>query len=82
MIDPTAVHEAMGAVAALVRADGGDLVLGGIGEDTVDLELVLETAECRECVMPGPILGQVAHDMLAVTVPGLREVRVRDPRQR
>ncbi len=81
MIDPTAVHEAMGAVAALVRADGGDLVLGGIGEDTVDLELVLETAECRECVMPRTLLEQVAHDMLAATVTGLREVRVRDPRE-
>ncbi len=70
----------MADVRALVAADGGDLVLEGVDGDTVTLTLVLDSAECRECVMPGAFLEQVALDMMAAAVPDLRAVVIHDPR--
>jgi len=81
VIDRTALDAALGDVRALVTADGGDLVLSSIDDGTVHLRLVLETAECQECVMPGAFLGQVALDMLSPSVPGLASVVVDDPRE-
>ena len=70
----------MKAVRTLVAADGGDIVLTTIDGDTARLALVLDTAQCRECVMPGTFLEQVALDMLQPEVPGLAAVTVTDPR--
>lgn len=80
MIDRAALEDALGDVRALVAADGGDLTLTGTDGDTVHLALILDTAECRECVMPGAFLQQVALDLLHPHVPGLVAVVVDDPR--
>jgi len=80
MIDPAALEDALGDVRALVAADGGDLALTRTDGDTVHLALILDTAECRECVMPGTFLQQVALDLLRPKVPGLAAVVVDDPR--
>ena len=47
---------------AILTADGGDIELEGFDEEalTVRLRLVLESAECKECVMPAPILEEIA----------------------
>ena len=80
VIDRTTVEAALEDVRALVAADGGDLVLTALEGDTVTLTLVLDSAECRECVLPGAFLEQVALDMLAPAVDGLAAVLIDDPR--
>ena len=47
---------------AILNADGGDIELDRFDEEalTVRLRLVLESAECKECVMPAPILEEIA----------------------
>ncbi len=80
MIERAALEVALQDVRALVAADGGDLVLTSIDDTTAHLALVLDTAECRACVMPGSFLETVAFDMLATDVPGLTAVVVDDPR--
>jgi Fe-S cluster biogenesis protein NfuA len=79
--DDAALGAALDEVRALVQADGGDLRLAGVDGDVVALELVLEGAECAECVMPREFLEQVALDVLrrgGATVGG---VRIADPRE-
>ena len=77
----TAVEEALAPVQALVAADGGDIVVTGIDTTTALLRLVLDTAECRECVMPRAFREQVALDMMQPSLPTLTAVRIDDPRE-
>lgn len=82
MIDRDEAEAALVAVQELVAADGGDILLIDIAADSVGLQLVLESAECAECVMPRQFLETVALDMMARAVTGLVAVRVDDPRER
>ena len=77
----TDVEEALAPVQAIVAADGGDLVVTGIDTTTALLRLVLDTAECRECVMPRAYLEQIALDMMQPSLPTLTAVRIDDPRE-
>lgn len=81
MIDPAAAAAALAGVRELVAADGGDIVIASVNDDELHLTLVLETAECAECVMPRPFLETVALDMLGAQLPGLSKVIVDDPRE-
>ncbi len=81
MSDAAAFEAGLAEVTALVQADGGDLRLVEINDDSAHLELILESAECRECVMPRPFLEQVAFDILRRQVPGLTAVAILDPRE-
>lgn len=80
-IDAGSLESALGPVRALVEADGGELLLDRVDGNTAQLRLVLEGAECRECVMPKTFLEQVALDMLAPNVAGLAAVQIADPRE-
>jgi len=80
MIDPGDAEAALIAVRDLVAADGGDIIVSDTTDDTVRLTLVLETAECAECVMPRAFLETVALDMMAAHLPDLRHVEIHDPR--
>lgn len=68
MIDLTPVRD-------LLQADGGDIELVGMEGDTARLRLVLESAECAECVLPKPMLEDVATKLLGVPV------AIEDPRE-
>ncbi len=79
--DPTeGIDAAVAEVRALVAADGGDIELVSFDGATARLRLVLESAECRECVMPGEFLERVALDKLQATLPLLVSVLIDDPR--
>ena len=80
MIDPDALTPALDEIRSLVQADGGDLVLTSVVDDTVNLELVVEGASCVECVMPREFLEQIALDMLRGHTPTVGAVRIDDPR--
>ncbi|MDE0215804.1 MAG: NifU family protein [bacterium] len=86
MIDPAPfdqalLDEAVGEVRALVALDGGDVELVSVGGGTVALRLVLEGAECRECVMPREFLEQIALDMVSTRVADVSVVTIEDPRE-
>lgn len=79
--DHDATNRALEGVRELVAADGGDIVLESVDSGTANLRLILEGAECRECVMPRAFLEQVALDMMRPHVPELTTVRIHDPRE-
>ena len=66
----------------LVRADGGDLLLEGWdeGEGVLRLRLALDTAECAECVMPQPVLEEIALGIARRHHAGIVRVAIDDPR--
>ena len=81
MIDQQQAEDAVAGVRALVSADGGEVLVAETSEDTVRLTLVLETAECAECVMPRQFLETVALDMMKPALPALAHVVIDDPRE-
>ena len=80
-LDRDDVLAALEDVRSLVAADGGDIELASIAATSVELRLVLDTAECRECVMPRAFLEQVALDTMQSGLPGLNAVTIEDPRE-
>ena len=62
-------------VRDILQADGGDIELVDFDGTTADLRLVLESAECADCVLPRPMLEDVAAKLLGVPV------RIDDPRE-
>jgi Fe-S cluster biogenesis protein NfuA len=81
VIDETAVRDGLEEVQELVRADGGDMRLASIEGSTVHLELVLEGANCVECVMPRDILEQIALDVVQRRAPDVSTLHIDDPRE-
>ena len=78
----SAVLAALQDVRAIVSADGGDLEVLSAGDDysSLHLRLVLEGANCEECVLPRPMLESIATDMIQRKVPGFQSVSIVDPR--
>jgi hypothetical protein len=74
------IAEGLDQVRALVQPDGSDFALVGVEGDTVHLALLIEDASCAECVMPKPILEDMALAMLKRTAPDVRRVVIDDPR--
>ena len=62
-------------VRDILQADGGDIELVSFDGDMAELRLVLESAECAECVLPKPMLEDVAAKLLGV------KVTIDDPRE-
>ena len=81
MIEREAALVALSGARSIVAADGGDLELAGITDRVVRLRLVLESAECTECVMPRTFLEKVVFDLMAANLPGLGAVEIDDPRE-
>jgi Fe-S cluster biogenesis protein NfuA len=82
MLDTEPVKNGIEKLRSLLRADGGDLELVAIEPDTgvVRLRLVLEDANCAECVMPGTHIAEVATQSLRRVSPDVSHVIVEDPR--
>lgn len=74
------IAAAVDEVQALVAADGGELRLDSFDGTTAEFTLILETAECRECVMPATHLQAIILDKLKADAPGITTVTIRDPR--
>ena len=79
-MDQALLDEAVGELRALVALDGGDVELVSANEGTVALRLILEGAECRECVMPKEFLEQIALDMVTTRLSEVNAVTIEDPR--
>jgi len=81
MIDSDEVVAGLAPVQEMIRLDGGDLVLVDVEESTAHLRLVVEGANCAECVLPRSLLEGVALEMMQPLVPGLTAVAIDDPRE-
>lgn len=79
-MDQALLDEAVGELRALVALDGGDVELVSATGSTVALRLILEGAECRECVMPKEFLEQIALDMVSTRLDEVSAVTIDDPR--
>jgi Fe-S cluster biogenesis protein NfuA len=82
MIEESEVRSALFEVAALVQADGGDIELVSVdtASGAVGLRLLLESANCAECVLPRAMLEGVATGILQRSVPGITGLSIEDPR--
>jgi Fe-S cluster biogenesis protein NfuA len=74
------VHTALEPVRAVLQADGADLELIGVDGDVAHLRLVVADAACAECVLPTPLLQEVALQLMQPLAPGLAAVAIDDPR--
>ena len=81
MIDSDEVVAGLAPVQEMIRLDGGDIVLVDVDESTAHLRLVVEGANCAECVLPRSLLEGVALQMMQPLVPGLTAVAIDDPRE-
>lgn len=79
-MDQALLDEAVGELRAMVALDGGDVELVSAGGGTVALRLILEGAECRECVMPREFLEQIALDLVSTRLSDVSAVTIEDPR--
>jgi hypothetical protein len=82
MVEESEVRTALVEVAALVQADGADIELVSVdtASGAVALRLLLESANCAECVLPRAMLEGVAIGMLQRSVPGVTGLSIDDPR--
>ncbi|HEX4219526.1 MAG TPA: NifU family protein [Acidimicrobiales bacterium] len=82
MVEESEVRSALVDVAALVQADGGDLELVSVDTATgmVALRLLLESANCAECVLPRAMLEGVATGMFQRSLPEVTGISIDDPR--
>ncbi len=76
------VAAAVDELAAVIRADGGDLVLvdADVARDRVEVRLDLDGVSCLDCVLPPDQLRQVLQEGIARRVPSEFELVVHDPR--
>jgi len=80
-MDETTITPALDELRGLVRADGADMTLTGVDGTTVNLQLVVETASCVECVMPRELLEQIALNIFRRNGAGADVVVIDDPRE-
>ena len=80
-MDQALLDEAVGELRALVALDGGDVELVSATGGTVALRLILEGAECRECVMPREFLEQIGLDLVSTRLADVSVVTIEDPRE-
>ena len=80
-IDLASATAALEGARSLVQADGGDLVVDEVEGATIRAHLVIEGAECAECVMPRQFLEQIALDMARAELTTVESVTIHDPRE-
>jgi Fe-S cluster biogenesis protein NfuA len=82
-VEPQVLQGPLDELRAILEADGGEIRLDGFDEEalTVRLRLVLESAECAECVMPAPILEDIALAAFQRAGAPVDRVVIVDPRE-
>lgn len=80
-LDTEAVNAALEGPRGLVQADGGDMELTEVEGATAKVRLIIEGAECAECVMPRQFLEQITLDMVRAELPAVEAVEIDDPRE-
>jgi len=83
MIAEIEVMAIMEDVRVLVEGDGAGIEFVSVeaSTDTVQLRLILDNVSCLDCVMPRPILEDVAASVLRRKLPQISRVSIDDPRE-
>jgi hypothetical protein len=81
---PGGLEAGLDAVAGFLGPDGASIVVEQWDDTSghLSVRLVLETAECAECVVPRPMLDTLLLDTLRGHAPAIRAVVLDDPRER
>lgn len=74
------VLEVIEELSGMISIDGGRLELREASPDRLRFELVLQDAECAECVMPRTYLEGILNTRLAEVTSSAPEVQISDPR--
>ena len=79
---PPGLDAGLAAVRALLGPDGADVEPTGWEPSTglLRLRLLLDSAECAECVVPRPMLDAVLLDALRAHATSVRLLDLDDPR--
>jgi len=82
MDTPTGLDDGLEAVRVFLGPDGADIATTGWDEGTgrLALRLVLEGAECPECVIPQPMLGELMLGAIQEHAPDVVALDLDDPR--
>ena len=66
----------------LIKSNAVDcIVVDSVDGVTLRDHLVIEGAECAECVMPKQFLEQVALDIVRRELPSIGQITIDDPRE-
>lgn len=77
------LRSAFDELTELVRPDGGDIEITGMdaAPGTVRARLLIDSAECAECILPRHLLEEIVTGRLRRSVPGVQTVSIDDPRE-
>jgi len=81
---PTGLDQGLDAVRVFLGPDGADVtpLEWDAGSGRLALRLELAGAECPECVIPQPMLGELMLHAIQEHAPAVQAVDVDDPRDR
>ena len=78
---PEIAEQLKTSLTELVAQDGGAIELVQFTNNSIEFDLLLDSAECAECVMPKQFLEQVFLDQAQKIYGNLRSVLINDPRK-
>lgn len=80
---PTGLDAGLDAVRVFLGPDGADVTATGWDPDSGRLSLRLEVAgaECPECIIPQPLLGELMLGAIREHAPEVHAVDLDDPRE-
>lgn len=83
MDTPTGLDEGLDSVRVFLGPDGADVTATAWNASAgrLALRLELEGAECAECVIPQPMLGELILAAVQEHAPDVRELDLDDPRE-
>jgi hypothetical protein len=81
-MDESAIDRSLGELRAVLAADGADLILAATdaAAGSVTLRLVLDGSDCADCVVPAPLIADIAQAAFDKSGAGVSTVVVDDPR--
>ena len=78
---PEIAEQLKNSLTTLVEQDGGSIELVQFTNDSMEFNLLLDSAECAECTMPKQFLEEVFLAQAQTIYDNLRSVLINDPRK-
>ena len=78
---PEIAEQLKNSLTTLVEQDGGSIELVQFTNDSMEFNLLLDSAECAECIMPKQFLEEVFLGQAQTIYDNLRSVLINDPRK-
>ena len=78
---PEIAEQLKNSLTTLVEQDGGSIELVQFTNDSIEFNLLLDSAECAECVMAKQFLEEVFLAQAQTIYGNLRSVLINDPRK-